>query len=87
MSRLFSSSISLAGLLENCSQPTSYWGSLMCFRGLLSNSNRCLTRGRLESSSSDLRLVEVVRRAGDTSAAGVSQNVGVDHGRLDVLVS
>ena len=31
--------------------------------------------------------MEGVRRAGDASAAGVSQDVGVDHGRLDVLVA
>jgi len=31
--------------------------------------------------------VEGVRRAGDAAAAGVSQDVGVDHRRLDVLVA
>ena len=31
--------------------------------------------------------MEGVRGAGDAAAAGVAEDVGVDHGRLDVLVA
>ena len=53
---------------------------------MFSCSIRSITRRVLACSWWGLWLVEGVRRAGGASAAGVSQDVCVDHGCLDVFM-